>query len=310
MKLLKLFCDVASRRSFSRGAAENDVSQSAASQMVQQLEERLGVRLLDRSKRPLVLTAEGDVFYRECRELVARYFALEEEVRNLHEAVSGRVRVASIYSVGLSHMNESVREFLSENPQANVRVEYQHPDRVYAMVDQDEADVGLVSYPHEGRTVTAIPWRDEPMILACSPKHPFASRHQVDVQQLRGQAMVSFDPNLRIRSEIDRALAAIEVEVDVVMEFDNIETIKRAIEIDIGVGLLPAPTVEREVAAGSLVSITLDGLDLVRPLGIIQRRGKEQSCTTRQFVDFLLREVKRFKPMAVTSSRVQTTTLA
>ncbi len=252
IKLLKVFCDVAVRRSFSRGAKENEVSQSAASQMVQQLEERLGVKLLDRSKRPLVLTPEGTVFYRGCRKLVDRYIALEEEVRTLHEEVAGRVRVASIYSVGLSHMNQSVQEFLGRHPKANVRIEYQHPDRVYELVERDQADVGLVSYPQSSRTIGAIPWRREPMAVVCAPGHEFADRQRIDLRDLHGQRLVSFDSNLQIRREIDRVLGQQGIEIQIVMEFDNTETIKRAIEINAGIGLLPAPTVEREVASQSL----------------------------------------------------------
>jgi DNA-binding transcriptional LysR family regulator len=293
IKLLKVFCDVAARQSFSAGARENDVSQSSASQMVQQLEERLGVRLFDRSKRPLVLTREGQVYYRGCRDLLDRYGALEEEVRTLHEEVSGRVSVASIYSVGLSHMNESVQEFLGRHPKANVRVEYQHPDRVYALVENDQADVGLVSYPRSSRTVLATAWREEPMVVVCAPSHPFADRDELDVRQLHGSVLVSFDSNLIIRREIDRALTARGVEVQVAMEFDNTETIKRAIEINAGIGLLPAPTVQRELASGTLAAIPLRETPLVRPLGIIQRRGKELSRTARQFIEYLLEKSER-----------------
>lgn len=293
IKLLKVFCDVAARQSFSAGARENEVSQSSASQMVHQLEERLGVRLFDRSKRPLVLTREGEVYYRGCRDLLDRYGALEEEVRTLHEDVAGRVSVASIYSVGLSHMNESVQEFLGRHPKANVRVEYQHPDRVYALVEGDQADVGLVSYPRSSRTVLATAWREEPMVVVCAPSHPFADRDELDVRQLHGSTMVSFDSNLIIRREIDRALTAWGVEVQVAMEFDNTETIKRAIEINAGIGLLPSPTVQRELASGSLAAIPLRGTPLVRPLGIIQRRGKELSRTALQFIEFLLEKSER-----------------
>jgi DNA-binding transcriptional LysR family regulator len=292
IKLMKLFCDVAAQRSFSRGARENHVSQSAASQMVQQLEERLGVRLLDRSKRPLSLTPEGAVFYRGCRKLVARYAALEEEVRTLHEDVAGRVCVASIYSVGLSHMNQSVQEFLSRHPKANVRVEYQHPDRVYDLVERDQADVGLVSYPRASRTIHAIAWREEPMVVACAPQHEWARRASLDLVELQGRPLISFDSDLIIRREIDRELARHGVDVNVVMEFDNTETIKRAIEIDAGVGLLPAPTVQREVASGTLCAIPLRDCPLIRPLGIIQRRGKEPSKTSRLFIEFLLQKAK------------------
>ena len=225
IKYLKVFCDIAARRSISRGACENAVSQSAASQMVQHLEERLGVKLLDRSQRPLSLTAEGEVFHRGCRRIVDRYFTLEETVRTLHEEVDGLVRVASIYSVGLSHMNQSVQDFLACYPKSNVRVEYQHPDRVYDLVQRDQVDVGLVSYPQADRKLAAIPWPDEPMVLVCAPDNDLAGLETVALRRLHGRPMVSFAANLRIRREIDRVLASAGVEINAVMEFDNTETI-------------------------------------------------------------------------------------
>ena len=156
MKSLKVFCDVVGRRSFSRAAEENGISQSGASQVVNQLERHLGAKLIDRSKRPFTLTPEGEIYYSGCRKLVERYFLLEERMRTLHDEVAGRVRVASIYSVGLHHMNRYLHQFLSQFPKANVRLEYLHPHRVYEAVEKDQADLGLVSYPKPSRTIKAI----------------------------------------------------------------------------------------------------------------------------------------------------------
>jgi DNA-binding transcriptional LysR family regulator len=290
LKSLKVFCDVVGRRSFSRAATENGISQSGASQIVNGLEEHLGVQLIDRTKRPFVLTQEGEVYYEGCRKLVQRYFALEEEVKTLHEEVAGRVSVASIYSIGLSHMNSLVQRFLQAFPKANVRVQYQHPDRVYELVESDQVDLGLVSFPRNSRTIKATAWREEPMVLVCSPAHRLASSKQVALEELHGLELVAFDADLEIRHEIDRALAAHGVEVRVVMEFDNTETIKRAVEIDAGVSLLPEPTVAREVEAGALVARPLAGGELKRPIGIIQRRGKELGKTARRFMQLLLKQ--------------------
>lgn len=287
IKHLKVFCDVVSQRSFSRGADENGISQSGASQMVHQLEEHLGVRLIDRSKRPFVLTREGETFYEGCRKLVQRYYALEEEVRSLHTEVSGRVSVASIYSVGLSHMNRIVQGFLLQHPKANVRIQYQHPDRVYELVESDQVDLGVVSYPRPSRSIVAFPWREEPMVLVCAPQHPLAGRASVRLDELEGLKMVAFDAGLEIRHEIDRALTARGVSVQVVMEFDNTETIKRAVEIDAGVSLLPLPTVDREVQAGSLGAIRIEDATITRPVGIIQRKGKDLGKTASRFLQLL-----------------------
>ncbi len=286
-KTLRVFCDVVRQRSFSRAADDNHISQSAASQMVSQLEDSLGVKLIDRSKRPFVLTPEGDFFYRGCRGVVQQYASLQEKVRSLHEEVVGRVRVSSIYSIGLSHLNQYIQRFLQDYPKANVRLEYQHPDKVYQAIDRDTADLGLVSYPRSSRTIEAVAWREEPMVFVCSPRHHLAGQSEIELEALAGERMVNFDRDLTIRREIDRVLHQRRVDVEVVMEFDNIETIKRAIEVDLGVGLLPAPTVHREVAAGSLVAIPFSTNDLVRPIGIIHRRGRELNATAQRFVAML-----------------------
>ncbi len=264
------------------------MTQSGASQLVHHLEEHLGVKLIDRSKRPFVLTPEGEVYYAGCRSLVQQLYALEEQVRSLHHEVEGRVSLASIYSVGLSHMNRCVRDFLSQHPKANVRIEYQHPQRVIELVDSGQVDMGLVSYPHQTRTLKAIAWRDEPMVIVCAPCHELAVEAALSLEQLDGFDMVCFDDDLRIRREIDKVLLAHQVHVQSVMEFDNIETLKRAVEINVGFSLLPEPTVAREVQYGSLVAIPLSDVEMVRPLGILHRCGADLGATTRRFIEFLL----------------------
>jgi DNA-binding transcriptional LysR family regulator len=287
LKSLKIFCDIVLRRSFSRAAEDNGISQSGASQVVGQLEGRLGVQLIERSKRPLVPTREGQVFFDGCRKLIARYEALEDEVRTLHDDVAGRVRVAAIYSVGLHHMSRYVQEFMTRHPKANVRLEYLHPERVLELVEQGQADIGIVSYPRSTRAIEAEPWREEPLVLACAPSSEFAGRVEISLAELDGQRLVGFDPDLVIRHEIDRLVAAHDAEPNVVMEFDNIETIKRAVEIDAGVALLPEPTLGRELAAGTLCAVRIAGAELARPLGIIHARGKPLGPTARRFVDLL-----------------------
>jgi hypothetical protein len=184
-------------------------------------------------------------------------------------------------------MNRYLQQFLTQYPKANVRLEYQHPHRVYEAVEKDQADIGLLSYPRASRTIEAIGWREEPMVLVCSPSHRLAGRRSVAFDELAGENFIGFDSDLTIRREIDRVLESHDVEVRMVMEFDNIETMKRAVEIDAGVSFLPEPSVAREVTAGTLVAVPLAADSLVRPLGIVYRRGKELSSTTRRFIALL-----------------------
>jgi DNA-binding transcriptional LysR family regulator len=287
LRFLKIYCDIVDLGSFSRAAEANGVSQSNASQVVHQLEERMGVQLIDRSKRPFVLTPEGQRFHEGSRVIVQRYEDLEREVKALHETVAARLTVASIYSVGLAHMSGYLRQFLSAHPNADVRLEYLHPHRVYEAVDSGQADLGLVSYPEESSSLAALPWRTEPMVLVCYPQHPFTRRHSVSLEMLHGEPLVAFQAGLKIREEIDAALEGHDVSPKIALEFDNIETMKRAIEIGAGVSLLPEPTISREIESGSLVEIPLEGAQLVRPLGIIHRRDRKLSTTAQQFIQLL-----------------------
>jgi DNA-binding transcriptional LysR family regulator len=287
---LQVFCDVARLRSFSQAAQANDMTQSAASQIVSQLERRMEVQLVDRSTRPLQLTAAGQTYFEGCRSLLEQYAQLEAELKSAQAKVAGSVQVAAIYSVGLGDMGQYVERFTAEQPQAEVGVEYLHPDRVYEKVLDGTADLGLVSFPRKSPKLVTIPWRDEDMVLACSPKHPLAHNLAVPMKELAGQKYVHFDKNLVIRREIDRFLSKQGVGVEVVLEFDNVENIKQAVELGAGVALLPEPTLRREVKARALAALPLFGVSLARPLGIIHRRRPKLTAAAKRFLDLLLEQ--------------------
>ncbi len=293
LESLKIFFDVVQWASFSRGAAENSISQSSASQAVHQLEVRLGVKLIDRSKRPLVLTSQGKVYYEGCKELVGRYIELENRVKALvdEHKVIGTVGVASIYSVGMHHMSQYIKCFEERFPEASVRLEYLHPTRVVERVAGGGADLGLISYPRKWPELSVIPWREEVMSLAVHPSHRFAPLGTVDIRELDGEAFVAFDGELSIRRAIDRCLRHHDVNVEVVLEFDNIENIKRAVEIAAGVSILPEPSLGREVRAGTLVAVRIGGQDpkfqLNRPLAIVHRRHDNLDLTAATFLELL-----------------------
>jgi DNA-binding transcriptional LysR family regulator len=280
---------VVRHRSFSKAARENGVSQSNASQVVHHLEQRLGTLLIDRSRRPFVLTEEGQRYFDGCAALLRRYEELEQEIRSLHQHSVSRVTVASIYSVGLAHMSQYLRTFSDTFPQGEVRLEYLHPNRVYEVVESEQADLGIVSYPEASRQLGVIPWRNEAMVVVVPPNHPLAQRVRVPLEAVRGERFVALERGLRIREEIDRALALRHVEIQIALEFDNIETIKRAIEIGAGLSVLPQPTVMREIQTGTLVAIPLSGQQLTRPLGFIHRRNRQLSETARQYIELLQR---------------------
>jgi len=287
LETLKLYCDILRLRSFSRGARANQITQSAASQAIQQLEHDLGVRLMDRSKRPFAVTPEGRRYFDGVRALLSDYSKLEAQMKLSSTTLAGPVRVAAIYSVGLYDLSRYMQRFMTEYPQAKVRLEYLRPNKVYDAVVNEEADLGIMSYPRKDRSVTTIPWRAEKMVCVCNPSHPLAGKKLITAADLEGEKFIGFDPDLPIRKAIDRSLKQQRSHINIVMEFDNIETMKQAIEIGVGVSILPEPTIQRELAAGRLVAIPLAMTELVRPVGIVLRRHKPLTPAVQRFIQML-----------------------
>lgn len=287
IETLRIFCDVVQHQSFSRGAAANDVSQSAATQSIHRMERHFGSQLVDRSKRPFVLTAEGQTCYDGAREVLETYDAMEARVRSLRKEITGMVRVASIYSVGLHDMSRCMQEFMRRFPKAKVRLEFLRPNKVCDAVLNADVDLGIVSYPTASPNFSVIPLRAERMVLVCHPGHRLAKRKAITAEHLEDEDFVAFDRDLSIRKEIDRYFRQRSVTIKVTMEFDNIETIKQAVEIAAGVSILPEPTVRKELDSGTLAVVPLIAPQLWRPLGIIHRQRKVLTPTAAKFVELL-----------------------
>jgi DNA-binding transcriptional LysR family regulator len=284
---LKVFCDVARCRSISQAAADNDLSQPAVSLIVRQLEKRLEVQLVNRLKRPLQLTALGQVYHEGCKGLVEQYLELEASIRSARAGRGATVHVAAIYSVGLGDMGCYVERFERVNPNAKVHVEYLHPDQVYERVHEGVADFGLVSFPRKLRELTVEAWREEPMVLACAPDHPLARLSSITPAELAGVKYVAFVKGLVIRRIVDRFLREQNVAVEASVEFDTIENIKEAVKVGAGVALLPAPTIRLEVRAGTLKAVPLTGCRFVRSIGVIRRRQHKLGAAALHFLEVL-----------------------
>jgi DNA-binding transcriptional LysR family regulator len=268
----------------------NHISQSAASQHIQEIERQMEVTLLDRSTRPVKLTPAGRLYYDFCRDVLRCKEALEVAMDRLKRQVEGTVRVASIYSVGLSEMSRLEREYTRCYPRAELRVQYLRPEKVYDAVIADGADIGLISYPQAGRGVKAIPWREETMVVAAAPSHPLAKQSVVRVRDLDGRDFVGFDEDLPVSRELKRLFRQHQVWINLVMHFDNIQIIKEAIALDSGVSILPERTLQEEIAQGRLVAIPLEAPGFVRPLGIIYGRRKKFNRATQAFLRLLQQE--------------------
>src|SRR5258708_550261 len=286
----KLFRDIAQSRSVSRGAAQNGISQSAASQHIQELEKKLGVTLLDRTTRPLTLTFAGKLYFDLCRDVLRREEEFEAALDELKARVEGEVRVASIYSIGLSEMSRLQEEFSRRCPNAQLHVDYMRPQKIYEALLSDRADLGLVSYPEPTKELSVIPWREEDMVVAASISHPLARKALLQPADLDGQDFIGFDEDLSIRRELARFFHDHRIGIRLTMQFDNIQMIKEAVALGSGISILPARTMLAEIEQGRLVAIPLHAPELVRPVGIVHRKRKRFSHAVESFLDLLLEQ--------------------
>jgi DNA-binding transcriptional LysR family regulator len=284
---LKVFCDLVESRSFSQAAVRNYITQSAVSQQVKNLETRFEASLLLREGRAVLPTEAGRVLYEACREILDRYEHLQQELKSVGAQMAGSVRVATVYSIGLYEMSKVIKTFLKTCPKVNLHVEYSRANRVYEDCLKGAVDLGVVPYPKPRKGIQIVPLPADRLILICSPEHPFARRRHVDPQKLDGEKFVAFEKDIPSRQALDQIFREQNIRVRIVMEFDNIETIKRSVEIGAGVSIVPLLSVQREVQSGALVQVQFTRQDFYRPLGAIIKGKRALSPAAQKFLNLL-----------------------
>jgi DNA-binding transcriptional LysR family regulator len=284
---LKVFCDLAETESFTKAAHINSVTQSAVSQQISSLERHFKALLIERSKKKFRLTREGQVLYDYSKQVIQTYDALHSKLQEIKDVISGVIRVATIYSIGLHDLPPYVKKFMKTYPTVRVHVEYRRANKVYEDVLSNVVDVGLVAYPTRDPKVEVVLLRKDPMVLISHPQHPLAKARSVKLKDLAGQKFIGFEPDIPTRRAIDKIFKENGVSVEYVMEFDNIETVKRAVEIDAGVSIVPRSTIVQEVSKQTLVEMKLDNPDLLRPIAAIYKKTKVVSPALREFLNVL-----------------------
>lgn len=285
--MLKIFCNIADLGSFSKTAEKNFISQSAVSQQLAQLEVAHKCQLINRKKRPIELTKPGQVLYQASKDILDRYEQLKSELNALKSSTGSRINVAAIFSIGMHTLPSYVKKFMVSYPNVNVHIEYFSAARIYEMVLAGDIDIGLVAVPKRDKRLEVYEFENEPLVVVCSPKHPFSRESQVDIHRLQFERFVAFEKDVPTRLWIDTILGRYNIVVRPVMEFDNIETIKRAVEINSGISILPQTAISQEVAGGTLKAVDLSNDKFVRPTGIIVRKDKLLGQAGRYFIELL-----------------------
>jgi len=284
---LKVFCDLVETTSFTKAAQINGVTQSAVSQQISSLEKQFGTALIERRKKKFTLTREGQTLHEYSKEIVQSYDSLRHRIQEIQNSVTGTIKVVTIYSIGLHELPPYLKKFLKKHPTVNISVEYRRATQLYEDIFSGVADIGLVAYPQKDNRLQEIPLWEDLLVLICHPKHPLAEFRKLKLEAISGHKFIAFEPDIPTRRAIDKIFRDREVEVEHVMEFDNIETVKRAVEIDAGVSMVPRSTVAQEAAKRTIAMVEFENEEFYRPLAAVHKKNKVLSPAMKEFLALL-----------------------
>lgn len=283
----KIFADLVETKSFSKSAKLNGITQSAVSQQARAMERHFKTLLIDRSQKQFQLTREGTRVYDAAKEVLHTYEKLLSELQEMKKVISGTIRISTIYSIGLHELPPFIKKFLHDFPSVNVRVEYRRSNLVYEDILHNSVDFGLVAFPVKQRQIEVLPFRNDRLVLITHPQHALSKHTDIEVKDLTGQKFIGFDPDIPTRKAVDVIFREHKLEIEPVMEFDNIETVKRAVEIDHGIAIVPQATVAQEQKQGTLSVLHFKGKEFTRPLAILHRKGRVLTPAMKKFIETL-----------------------
>ena len=283
----KIFSDLVESESFSRAAKLNGITQSAVSQQLRAMEKHFSILIVDRSQKQFRLTREGQKLYASAKEMLYLYDKLNSELQEMKKVISGTIHISTVYSIGLHELPPYVKVFLAKFPEVNIRVEYRRANMVYEDILTNSIDLGLIAYPQKHKQLEILPFHDDILVLVVSPEHPLAKRTSVDIDEVAGQKFIGFEPDIPTRKATDQIFKEANIETEPVMEFDNVETVKRAVEINAGIAILPQTTVVREEEQGLLKVLKFKNKSYKRPLALIHRKGRVLTPAIKKLIDLL-----------------------
>ncbi len=285
--LLKVYCDIAKTKSFSRAAEKNFISQSAVSQQIVSLENYLNKKLVIRGKGQFSLTQEGQIFLNGCEAILNIFY---ESIDNMDAQLGDKkqtVNIETIYSIGFYRLPTWIKKIMSENKEINLHIEYSRSDKIYNNVIHGDCDIGVIACPWNHPLINIQYIEDEKLVAVCAPSFHLSTDLEFSIKKLNNIDFISFIHENPTGSYIDNILQEYDINVNHIHEFDNIETLKRALEIGSGIAILPENTVLQEVSNNHLVSIELAEGPFFRQIGIITRKDRPQSKTIKKIVKFL-----------------------
>jgi DNA-binding transcriptional LysR family regulator len=281
---LAAFLAVATDRSFSGAARRLHRTQPAISQAVRRLEDELGERLFDRSSRDGTLTEAGRLLQDYAQRLLGLASEAQTAVRELQQMRRGRVIVGA-NEAAVHTLLPLIERFAAEHPQVGVEVRRVPSRQIAGAVLERSIDFGIVTFQPGDRGVQSISLGSDDIVLLTSPKHALGTRRRATLEEIGRQVVIAHNDPSPTRDRVLRAYERRRTSLNIQIALPSLDGIKRAVEMGIGVALLPRRCAVTEIARGHLVAVKVPELGATRQVRLVFRRAGERSRAAEAFLD-------------------------
>jgi DNA-binding transcriptional LysR family regulator len=285
IRQLRAFVAIAESGTFTAGALRVHVTQAAISMQIRQLETEIGARVFVRAPRHVILTEAGEHLLRRARQMLREHDAAIDEIAELAGAERGRLRIGSASAMVLTDQLPIIlKELRKQHPAAEISVNSGTSESLVDQILAGELDIAFVSLPVDARGIKTDRLSDDQLVAIASPRHKLAKQKTISAYTLAGERLILGERGGNTRRLIDQFFAQAGVTLRVAMELSRQAAIRRMVEEDMGVGIVPLQSVRDEVEKGKLVRWWIEGAEINWELGLAQLSGGYESPIMHKFV--------------------------
>ena len=293
MSQLEFFLRVVAEGSFSKAADSVGRTQPAVSIAVRRLEEEVGAPLFDRSQKTPTLTEAGEVIHDYAQRILSLRDQARGAVAELRSLQRGRVRVGANESTSLYLLPQVILAFRERHPDVKVEIFRQVSERLPREVLERNVDFAVLASEPIDRDLESFCVLQDELVLILHPEHPLAGRDSVTVEELGGESFLAHNVRTASRNKVVETFAEHHTPLNITLELATVETIKRFVQLRIGLAFVPHMCVREELERGALVTVPVRGLTYQRTLWVTYRRNATFSHAASAFLQVLRQHAKR-----------------
>ena len=307
IRQLRAFVAIAESGTFTAGALRVHVTQAAISMQIRQLETEIGAKVFVRAPRHVILTEAGEQLLRRARHILREHDAALDEIAELAGAERGRLRIGSASAMVLTEQLPAIlKELRKQHPAAEIAVASGTSEVLVDQILAGEVDIAFVSLPVDVRGIKTERLSEDQLVAIASPRHKLAKQRTISAYTLAGERLILGERGGNTRRLIDQFFAQAGVTIKVAMELSRQQAIRRMVEEDMGVGIVPLQSVKDEVEKGKLIRWWIEGAEINWELGIAQLSNGYDSPIMQKFVALAHKNFARVKPVAVPKTKPKT----